>query len=141
MILTNGQPVWRNWQTHKTQNLAGATSCGFKSHRRHETSNREIAGFFVAVEMMTSGFDRVSRMRSAGRGAIEQQKSCMTNILLIIQLLSKLATGIEPVTSSLPMRCATDCATPACRYRPNYYTIKFISLSRGKVRVSILCIL
>lgn len=25
----------------------------------------------------------------------------------------KLATGIEPVTSSLPMRCATDCATPA----------------------------
>jgi len=20
------------WQTHKTQNLAGATSCGFKSH-------------------------------------------------------------------------------------------------------------
>ena len=25
----------------------------------------------------------------------------------------KLATGIEPVTSSLPMRCATDCAMPA----------------------------
>lgn len=25
----------------------------------------------------------------------------------------KLATGIEPVTSSLPMKCATDCAMPA----------------------------
>ena len=25
----------------------------------------------------------------------------------------KLLTGIEPVTSSLPMRCATDCATTA----------------------------
>ena len=23
------------WQTHKTQNLAGATSCGFKSHHPH----------------------------------------------------------------------------------------------------------
>ena len=26
---------WRNWQTHQTQNLAGATSCGFKSHLVH----------------------------------------------------------------------------------------------------------
>ena len=25
------------WQTHKTQNLAGATSCGFKSHHPHKT--------------------------------------------------------------------------------------------------------
>ncbi len=24
------------WQTHKTQNLARATSCGFKSHFRHQ---------------------------------------------------------------------------------------------------------
>ena len=23
------------WQTHKTQNLAGVTSCGFKSHHPH----------------------------------------------------------------------------------------------------------
>ena len=43
------EPVWRNWQTHKTQNLAGATSCGFKSHRRHciiETSNPNGFGAF-----------------------------------------------------------------------------------------------
>lgn len=24
------------WQTHQTQNLAVATSCGFKSHLRHQ---------------------------------------------------------------------------------------------------------
>ena len=28
--------MWRNWQTHKTQNLARATSCGFKSHHPHK---------------------------------------------------------------------------------------------------------
>ncbi len=27
--------IWRNWQTHKTQNLAVVTSCGFKSHYPH----------------------------------------------------------------------------------------------------------
>lgn len=32
------------WQTHKTQNLAGATSCGFKSHHPHTAArNRTIA--------------------------------------------------------------------------------------------------
>lgn len=36
------------------------------------------------------------------------------SIILIYLKFKKLATGIEPVTSSLPMRCATDCATPAC---------------------------
>ena len=28
--------MWRNWQTHETQNLAVATSCGFKSHHPQE---------------------------------------------------------------------------------------------------------
>ena len=27
--------MWRNWQTHKTQNLAVVTSCGFKSRHPH----------------------------------------------------------------------------------------------------------
>lgn len=40
----------------------------------------------------------------------------------------KLATGIEPVTSSLPMRCATDCATPAFLLLVTvcYYTVSFL---------------
>ena len=31
------------WQTHKTQNLAGVTSCGFKSHHPHFD---EVLGLF-----------------------------------------------------------------------------------------------
>ena len=43
----------------------------------------------------------------------------------------KLMTGIEPVTSSLPMRCATDCATPAylVYYRLTLYPFsEFLSI-------------
>ena len=32
------------WQTHQTQNLAMATSCGFKSHLRHQIKIRVTAG-------------------------------------------------------------------------------------------------
>ncbi len=32
-ILTHADVA--EWQTHKTQNLAGVTSCGFKSHHPH----------------------------------------------------------------------------------------------------------
>src|SRR6266508_4386962 len=28
-------PKWRNWQTRRTQNPVGETSCGFESHLRH----------------------------------------------------------------------------------------------------------
>lgn len=45
--------MWRNWQTHKTQNLAGVTSCGFKSHHPQYTaqnlSDSGFAPFFAVV--------------------------------------------------------------------------------------------
>ena len=34
--------MWRNWQTHETQNLAVATSCGFKSHHPHNTKRKQV---------------------------------------------------------------------------------------------------
>ncbi len=37
--------MWRNWQTHKTQNLAVATSCGFKSRHPHKI-NEKAAVFY-----------------------------------------------------------------------------------------------
>ena len=27
--------LWRNWQTHQTQNLTLVTACGFESHQPH----------------------------------------------------------------------------------------------------------
>ena len=39
--------MWRNWQTHKTQNLAVATSCGFKSHHPHIVKSLDFSGLFV----------------------------------------------------------------------------------------------
>ncbi len=38
------------WQTHQTQNLAMATSCGFKSRLRHQQAEHDSYGacFFVA---------------------------------------------------------------------------------------------
>ena len=36
------------WQTHKTQNLAGVTSCGFKSHHPHFI---EAIGLFYQEEI------------------------------------------------------------------------------------------
>lgn len=40
------KPVYADvaeWQTHKTQNLAGATSCGFKSHHPHPMARNGTA--------------------------------------------------------------------------------------------------
>ena len=34
--------MWRNWQTHKTQNLAVVTSCGFKSRHPHNMPERSV---------------------------------------------------------------------------------------------------
>ena len=46
----------------------------------------------------------------------DTQKEPETQILQGFRhLLNELATGLGPVTSSLPMRCATACATPAFR--------------------------
>lgn len=49
------------WQTHKTQNLAGATSCGFKSHHPHQSRiprgfGMKSFGIFY-IEWIT-GFER-----------------------------------------------------------------------------------
>ena len=41
-------PVWRNRQTYQTQNLAMATSCGFKSHHRHQKKALAIASAFFS---------------------------------------------------------------------------------------------
>ena len=44
--------MWRNWQTHKTQNLAVATSCGFKSHHPHFDAKRKqhfVVSFFLYI--------------------------------------------------------------------------------------------
>ena len=54
VMFTNGQPVWRNWQTHKTQNLAGATSCGFKSHRRHKPVINRLLVFLLLKEPLVT---------------------------------------------------------------------------------------
>ena len=49
----------------------------------------------------------------------------------ISALKLKLATGIEPVTSSLPMKCATDCAMPASYLLDeNKYTILHTQLQQ-----------
>ena len=39
--------------------------------------------------------------------------------------VQKLPTGIEPVTSSLPMRCATYCATAACSVITDLFNIQY----------------
>ena len=45
---------------------------------------------------------------------------------LDIQGFFKLLTGIEPVTFSLPMRCATDCATAAFDHEILAYKTCFV---------------
>ena len=55
------------WQTHKTQNLAGATSCGFKSHhpqlfRIPETLNMRIFGIFFAL-IRVGNYDKIITRR------------------------------------------------------------------------------
>ena len=35
VFVRENKPACRNWQTRQTQNLLAATSCGFKSRRRH----------------------------------------------------------------------------------------------------------
>src|SRR6266508_4706936 len=37
-------PKWRNWQTRRTQNPVGETSCGFESHLRHRLVERNGVG-------------------------------------------------------------------------------------------------
>jgi hypothetical protein len=32
-----GKPKWRNWQTRCVQGAVSISSCGFKSHLRHQT--------------------------------------------------------------------------------------------------------
>lgn len=45
--------MWRNWQTHKTQNLAVVTSCGFKSRHPHSRKSEidvyRFLVFFIAI--------------------------------------------------------------------------------------------
>ena len=49
--------VWRNWQTHKTQNLAGATSCGFKSHNQHQKLKTNwFSAFFIIIRFHNQEF-------------------------------------------------------------------------------------
>ncbi len=57
-------------------------------------------------------------------------KPCVPKQLILLGFC-KLATGIEPVTSSLPMKCATDCAMPACRLSDKKeYSILYIQLQQ-----------
>lgn len=45
-LLFIGRPAAvAEWQTHKTQNLAGVTSCGFKSHQPHKSVKLNDTGF------------------------------------------------------------------------------------------------
>ena len=40
-------PKWWNWQTRRTQNPKMATSCGFKSHFRHQKEHSTERSFFI----------------------------------------------------------------------------------------------
>ena len=83
-MFTDGQPVWRNWQTHKTQNLAGATSCGFKSHRRHKPVIEMIAGFFVFQE----------HTDSPGKNHITKNRNTLkTKVFMDVPVFSKASDG------------------------------------------------
>ena len=48
----------------------------------------------------------------------------------------ELMTGLEPVTSSLPRKCATSCATSADLCLPGYYTKLGQTLSTAFSRLS-----
>ena len=43
--------MWRNWQTHKTQNLAVVTSCGFKSRHPHSQKDTEKQQSFLFLSV------------------------------------------------------------------------------------------
>ena len=45
------------WQTHKTQNLAGVTSCGFKSHQPHKSVKLSESGFTLFVILYSLYFE------------------------------------------------------------------------------------
>ncbi len=46
--------MWRNWQTHETQNLAVVTSCGFKSHHPQEDEKSRYGALLRACFFSSS---------------------------------------------------------------------------------------
>lgn len=41
--------LWRNWQTHQTQNLTLVTACGFESHQPHFLEPCLLQGSFFML--------------------------------------------------------------------------------------------
>ena len=59
------------WQTHKTQNLAGATSCGFKSHHPQTEKTAKTLGKLRGLAVF-SFFDLV-RIKLYDNAIVQQR--------------------------------------------------------------------
>ena len=49
--------LWRNWQTHQTQNLAVVISCGFESHQPHWRNLENSRFLFLCCKAEMFGID------------------------------------------------------------------------------------
>ena len=91
--------MWRNWQTHETQNLAVATSCGFKSHHPHDV---KIKGAVLTAPLILASFGCPKPtelfVRSTKVHGLAKPRHCSTGL---VSLLCKLTRSVRREKDSL----------------------------------------